>query len=77
MALALLNFRCVKTPTENHVEQPLHLLTLQEAAELLQVSQRTANRMIQLRKIPALKVGGQWRVRQSQLTKWIEGLAEL
>jgi excisionase family DNA binding protein len=67
----------VKTPTENHVEQPLHLLTLQEAAELLQVSQRTANRMIQLRKIPALKVGGQWRVRQSQLTKWIEGLAEL
>ena len=44
MALALLNFRCVETPTENHLEQPLHLLTLQEAAELLQVSQRTVNR---------------------------------
>ena len=77
MALALLNFRCVETPTENHLEQPLRLLTLQETAELLQVSQRTVNRMIQDKKLPAFKVGGQWRVRESQLTKWLQGLDEL
>lgn len=77
VALALLNFRCVETPTENHLEQPLRLLTLQETAELLQVSQRTVNRMIQDKKLPAFKVGGQWRVRESQLTKWLEGLNEL
>jgi excisionase family DNA binding protein len=53
------------------------LLTLQETAELLQVSQRTVNRMIQDKKLPAFKVGGQWRVRESQLSKWLQGLNEL
>ena len=77
VALALLNFRCVETLTENHLEQPLRLLTLQETAELLQVSQRTVNRMIQDKKLPAFKVGGQWRVRESQLTKWLQRLNEL
>ena len=55
----------------------LRLLTLLETAELLQVSQRTVNRMIQSKKLPAFKVGGQWRVRESQLTKWLQGLNEL
>jgi excisionase family DNA binding protein len=77
MALALLNFRCVETPMETYLEQPLRLLTLQETAELLQMSQRTVNRMIQGNKLPAFKVGGQWRVRESQLTKWLQGLNEL
>jgi excisionase family DNA binding protein len=76
MALALLNFRCVETPTENDLNQPLRLLTLQETAELLRLSTRTVNRMILGKKLPALKVGGQWRVRESQLAKWTEGLDE-
>jgi excisionase family DNA binding protein len=28
--------------------------------------------MIRSSDLPALKVGGQWRVRESQLTEWIE-----
>jgi len=28
--------------------------------------------MIRSGELPALKVGGQWRVRESQLTQWIE-----
>jgi len=56
---------------------PLQLLTTRQAAELLQVSQRTVNRMIQDKKLPAFKVGGQWRVRESQLSKWLQGLNEL
>ena len=51
----------------------LRLLTLPEAAELLHVSTRTLQRMIQRKDLPAFKVGGQWRVRESQLTRWIEG----
>ena len=51
----------------------LRLLTLPEAAELLHVSTRTLQRMIRRNELPALKVGGQWRVRESQLTKWIQG----
>ena len=76
MALALLNFRCVETPTENDINQPLRCLTLKEAAAMLQISQRTAQRMIDRKELPAFKVGGQWRVNESHLTKWVKGLNE-
>jgi excisionase family DNA binding protein len=50
----------------------LRLLTLPEAAQLLQVSIRTLHRMIRKNDLPAFKVGGQWRLRESQLTQWIQ-----
>jgi len=50
----------------------LRFLTLAEAAIILQVSQRTILRMIQKKDVPALKVGGQWRLRESQLKRWAE-----
>jgi excisionase family DNA binding protein len=56
---------------ENELEN-LRLLTLPEAAELLQVSIRTLHRMIRKNDLPAFKVGGQWRLRECQLTHWIQ-----
>lgn len=56
---------------------PLRMLTLAEAAALMQVSKRTLQRIIERSKFPALKVGGQWRVRESELVKWIQGFNEL
>jgi excisionase family DNA binding protein len=50
----------------------LKFLTLLEAAEMLQVSKRTLLRMIQQKEVPACKIGGQWRIRESQFRKWIE-----
>jgi excisionase family DNA binding protein len=50
----------------------LRFLTLTEAAEILQISRRTLLRMIQHREMPAFKVGGQWRIRESQFRKWVE-----
>ena len=52
--------------------EKLRLLTLGEAAELLQVSTRTLQRMIRSGELPALKVGGQWRVRETLLAEWVE-----
>lgn len=57
---------------ENSLER-LRLLTLPEAAELLHISTRTLQRMIRRNELPAFKVGGQWRLRESQLSRWIEG----
>jgi excisionase family DNA binding protein len=57
----------------------VHLLTLKEAAGVLRISSRTFNRMI-LRgkeKVPAFKVGGQWRLRESAFMQWIEGKAQV
>jgi excisionase family DNA binding protein len=56
--------------------ESLRLLTLPEAAELLHVSTRTLQRMIRRNELPAFKVGGQWRLRESQLTRWIQGREE-
>jgi len=52
--------------------ETLRLLTLSQAAKLLHVSIRTRHRMIHRHELPAFKVGGQWRLRESQLTEWIE-----
>ena len=41
---------------ENDLE-PLRLLTLDEAAEVLQVSKRTVRRMVDHKEFPAFKVG--------------------
>lgn len=56
----------------DHEHDELRLLTLEAAAEILQVSKRTVLRMIQKREVPAFKVGGQWRIREFQFRKWVE-----
>jgi len=50
----------------------IRLLTLSEAATLLQVSTRTLQRMIRQRQLPAFKVGNQWRLREAQLSEWLD-----
>lgn len=52
--------------------EDIRLLTLSEAANLLQVSTRTLQRMIRNGELPAFKVGGQWRLRETQLRQWVE-----
>ena len=52
--------------------EDIRLLTLSEAANLLQVSTRTLQRMIRSGELPAFKVGGQWRLREAQLIQWVE-----
>ena len=76
MALALLLWLAENSPMENYLD-PLRMLTLAEAAELMRVSKRTLKRMIEHTEFPAFKVGGQWRVCESQLIKWIQALDEL
>ena len=55
---------------------PLRFLTLQEAAELLQVPKRTLQSMVQRNELPAFKVGRQWRIQESELIKFIQSVNE-
>ena len=66
----------METHLEHH-DDPVRLLTLKENADMLQLSGRTVHRMIQRKELPAFRVGGQWRVNQKQLTKWMQRLQEL
>jgi len=47
-----------------------------ETAELLQVSKRTLQRMINRKDLPAFKVGSQWRIYETALAKWLQRLHE-
>ena len=52
--------------------ESIRLLTLDEAAALLQVSKRTLQRMIKINELPAFKVSGLLRLREAQLRQWVE-----
>jgi excisionase family DNA binding protein len=74
--IAVAQIALMETPMENG-DEPLCFLTLEETAGVLQLSGRTVRLMVKRKELPAFKVGGQWRVNQRQLTKWMHGLHEL
>jgi len=48
-------------------------LTTEEVLEYLQVNLRTVYRLIKAGKIPAVRVGRQWRFRKTDIDLWLEG----
>ena len=48
------------------------LMTLAEVAEYLRLSKDSVYRMAQSGKIPASKVGTQWRFRRDEVDRWLE-----
>ena len=52
------------------------IMTMEQAAEMLQVSTRTIQRMVADGRMPGRQVGSQWRFDRDQLREWIRGEAE-
>ncbi len=48
------------------------ILSLAEVARYLRIKQRTLYTLAAQRKIPAVKIGGQWRIQKKQLTALFE-----
>ncbi len=48
------------------------LMTLEEVADYLRLSKDTVYRMANTGKIPASKVGNQWRFRKEDVDQWLE-----
>lgn len=48
------------------------ILTLAEAAALLRIGERTAYDLARQRRIPAAKVGNQWRIRRRDLERFLD-----
>jgi len=57
--------------TANHPDDVF--LTTEEVLEYLQVNLRTVYRLIKAGKIPAVRVGRQWRFRKVDLDAWLDG----
>ncbi len=49
------------------------ILTLEQAAQFLQVSTRTIQRMVKDGRLPGRQVGSQWRFDREQLRAWVRG----
>jgi len=47
-------------------------MTIQDVAEYLDLNEQTVYRMVQQRKIPAVKIGGQWKVKRSHIDKMFD-----
>ncbi len=48
------------------------ILTLEEVADYLRLTPQTIYKWAQERKIPAVKLGKEWRFRKSILDQWID-----
>jgi len=48
------------------------ILTVREVAKYLKVGERTIYRLATSCRLPAFKVGGTWRIKKSELDRWIE-----
>jgi excisionase family DNA binding protein len=57
----------VKLPATGDAE----ILTIKQVAAYLKVADRTIYRLAATNGIPAFKVGGTWRFRQSDIDRWI------
>ena len=52
------------------------IMNIKEVAEFLQVKEQTVYRLVQTGKIPALKIGGQWKVKKSHLDKMFDNMLD-
>jgi excisionase family DNA binding protein len=47
-------------------------MTTKEVAQYLRVDQYTIYRLVTQKKIPAFKIGNQWRFKRSMLERWLK-----
>jgi excisionase family DNA binding protein len=47
-------------------------MTTKEVAQYLRVDQYTIYRLVSQKKIPAFKIGNQWRFKRSILERWLK-----
>jgi len=59
-------------PVVHHIKESNDtILTIEEVAAFLKITERTVYRLLTKREIPAFKVGGSWRFKKSYIEDWI------
>ncbi len=48
------------------------IMTLPELAKYIRVHKSTVYRMLKQNRIPAIKVGNQWRFKKERIDRWLE-----
>ena len=55
---------------------PKGIMDIKDVASYLDLKQQTVYRLVRQRKIPALKIGGQWKVKQEHLDKMFDKMLQ-
>lgn len=58
--------------TQEHNRNRTAFLTTEEVLGYLRVTPRTIYRLIRSGSLPAVRIGGQWRFRRSDIDRWLE-----
>ncbi len=52
------------------------ILTIQQAAQYLQIDSGIVRRKIRAGEMPAARIGGQWRIRRARLDHWLDEMSD-
>ena len=52
------------------------IIGIKEVADYLNMKEQTVYRLVQQRKIPALKIGGQWKAKKEHIDKMFDELLQ-
>ena len=55
---------------------PKGIMDINDVASYLDLKQQTVYRLVRQRKIPALKIGGKWKVKQEHLDKMFDKMLQ-
>ena len=53
-----------------------NIIVIKEVADYLNMKEQTVYRLVQQRKIPALKIGGQWKAKKEHIDKMFDELLQ-
>lgn len=60
------------TRTQRKKPTPDEVLTIREVAALLKLAEKTVYAMANAGELPAFKIRGQWRIRRTELERWMD-----
>ena len=60
---------------KNGVQENMKLLKTEEVGKILSFSPKKIRKMIATGELPALKIGGEFRIRQEDLQNYVDGLS--
>jgi len=52
------------------------ILNIKQVANFLEIKEQTVYKLVQQGKIPAIKLGGQWKIKKSHLDKMFDDMLE-
>jgi excisionase family DNA binding protein len=53
------------------------IVAIKQLSEFLTVSEKTIYRMLEKRRLPAIRIGGQWRFRKQHIAAWFDNPKEV